>query len=718
MEQTKKLTRGFWTRMIPVAALVAVTLLLSLLVYERMMENEMETCWQRLEIATESTAEKIKVRITDSISFLDAFSGSYVMVNHIDYKEAASKQLKNIWEKTIFERVDVIMTDGNMLTQDGEILNLKGALSFDELSEKGAHISPRDTNPFNGKEVIYCFSPIKDGDGATVGLLCGTLDCETLGEIFEVFTYKGNSQLYLIDRATGDYLLDTWHGSLGNINTDPVREKTDGTGTIDMSVAVLNGESERMSFISQTNGMPSYQYTAPIDEYNWTVCVTVQEDVVFANLNNLRATLIKIGLIELILLFAFVAWNVIITINAVNNEKKANELELTRVTNEAKARFMSNMSHDIRTPLNGIVGMLHIIRKHRDDELLVEDCLDKIEVSTQYLSTLASDMLDINEIESDKLILENNPIDLRKLVENLNVLIEPKARERKITCTVDYTGLKNPYVLGSSVHIERVLVNLIGNAIKYSKDSDGEVWVTVEDTETDGSTGNYRFIIRDNGIGMSEEFQKNMYNAFAQERVGARSDYQGYGLGLTIVYRLVEKMNGTIRLDSVKGEGSTFTVTLPLTVDNGSTEVVQTEAETIVDLNGVNILLVEDNEVNMEIAEIILTDAGARVIMATNGQVATEIFEASEANYFDLILMDIMMPEMDGVEATKVIRKMLRADAKTIPIFAMTAHTFTEEIQRCKEAGMNEHIAKPLDIDKLMTQVSGYCKKSAKNRAE
>ncbi len=711
-----KLTKGFWTRMAPAAVLVVITWLLSILVYNSMLNAETETCWERLENATHSTAQKIDVRMTDNISFLDAVSESYIMVNHLEHQKEAGAYLDSVWSKTIFERIDVIMPDNTLLTQSGEVINTVGNTPFEELVAKGSHITKRETSPFSGKEVFYYITPI-ERNNEVIGMLCGTLDCETFSEIFEVYTYRGKSQLFLIDQETGDYLMDTWHDSLGNVSDAPPRRIPDSDETLDMAAPILAGESTRMVFISRTNNLPSYQYTTSIDKYGWTICVALQEDVVFSNLNNLRSVLLQVGLLELLLICAFVTWNIVMTVNSLKNEKKANELELTRVTNEAKARFISNMSHDIRTPLNGIVGMLHIIRKHRDDELMVDDCLDKIGISAQYLSTLASDMLDINEIESDKLILENEQIDLRNMADKLGVLIEPKANEAGVKYHIDCSKLQNPRVTGSPVHIERVLVNLIGNAIKYSKSEGGEIWFSIDETNVDGNCGTYCFTIRDNGIGMSEDFQKNMYNAFAQERVGARSDYQGYGLGLTIVYRLVEKMNGKIELESSKGEGSTFKVIIPLTIDK-SKELTEQIEDVAADLNGVNILLVEDNEFNMEIADVILTDAGAKVVMATNGRSATEIFETSEPNYFDLILMDIMMPEMDGIEATKIIRKMLRGDAKTIPIFAMTAHTFSEEIQRCKDAGMNEHIAKPLDIDKLILQVSRYCKKPNQNKAE
>ncbi len=703
-----KLTKIFWARMIPVIIIIVVTWILSVMVYRQMVVVEEETCWERLRIATESTAGKIEIRINDNINFLEAVSDSYILKNHIHHEQEVGNYLTSVVSRTIFESIDVILPD-KVITQHGEIAAATYDISYDELVKFGKHISPRRYDEVIGGEVVYCFIPI-DSDGETIGMLCGKLVCETLSKIFEVFTYKGDAQLFLIDCTDGNYIIDNWHNTLGNIYELGNRKGLDGEA-IDMISPIINRETGRMAYISATNGENSYQYYTPVKGYNWELCVAVQEDVIFANLNNLRNYLYYVGMVEGVIILVFLFWNIYITISAAKSEAKAKQLELTRATNEAKARFISNMSHDIRTPLNGIVGMLHIIKKHRNDQPMVDDCLEKIEISTHYLATLASDMLDINEIESDKLVLENNPIDLYKLADELSVMIEPKAREAKVEYIIDYSGIKNPYVLGSNVHIQRVLVNLIGNAVKYSKRINGNVWVNFDEIESHEDYGVYRFTVKDNGIGMSEEFQHNMYNAFAQERQDARSSYEGYGLGLTIVYRLVEKMNGKIDIHSEKNVGSTFKITIPFKYDTSERKPVQ-EQETEADLKGAHVLLVEDNEFNKEIAEVILTDAGAEVTSAMNGKVAVEIFKKSENSYFDLILMDIMMPEMDGCEATKVIRALDREDAKTVAVFAMTAHTFADEIKRCREAGMNEHIGKPLDVSRLMSLAAKYCKKN------
>ncbi len=702
--------KRFLLRMIPMFLIVVVTAVMSIQVYYRMVQMEEEICWNRLEIATNSTAEKIKIRLNDNLNFLQSVSDAYVLTHAINDLGAVGEYLNSVVEMTIFERIDVILPDESLITQGGESIERGGESSYEELVAKGTHVTSRRTSSFTGEQVICGVTPIEDG-GKVLGLLVGTISCKTLSEIFEVFTYGEAAQLFLIDRTDGNYLMDNWHDELGNVYDLGPRQSADRFEEIDIVTPLINGESVRLAYISQTNGEKSYQYCAPVEGYNWEVAVVVQEDVVFANVRQLEQMLLRVGLAEFLLVLLYVGWNVCINIIVSGNEQKLKHLEYEKARNEARSNFISNMSHDIKTPLNGIVGMLEIIKNHSDEKEVVSNCLKKIEISAKYLSTLTSDMLDINEIEKNKLVLQEDSINLRAMVDELSSLIEQQARDAGVTYHLDCSQLKKPYIIGSSVHIKRILVNLIGNAIKYSKNAGKNVWVTIDDEELYFEKGRrmYHFIIKDNGIGMSEEFQKNMYKAFEQETISARSEYQGYGLGLTIVSYLIKKMGGTIDLESTKGVGSTFTVSIPFRVDKVE-EGQEQLSEGKADLSGIKILLVEDNEFNMEIAQVLLTDAGAVVDTAADGKVATEMFGASEENAYRLILMDVMMPVMDGCEATKVIRKMERPDAKTVPIIAMTASTFSEDVARCKDAGMDEHIPKPLDVKQLMAAIMKYCK--------
>ncbi len=697
--------KSFWVRMIPAIIITLVSMILSVQIYNTILSIERDDAWKRLEIATTSTAGKIETRITDNLSFMEAVADAYILTQGPERAEEISSYLSSVYEMTIFESMAAFYPDGSIVYMDGRVKKKEIGLSYQEVLALGTTVSKRQTDPDTQREVLYCYTQIVS-NGEVLGVLVGTLDCGMLSELFSVATYGEDGQIFLVDCKDGKYILDNWHENLGNIKDLGLREGLNGV-MVDLEADMMAGKSFHTAYYSKTNGELTYQYAVPIEAFGWELAVAVQEEVIFAHVNELDDLLIRTGTVEGIVLLAYMLWNYFITYRAYVNEEKARRLEVERASNEAKAKFISNMSHDVRTPINGILGMLHIIKNHRDDEARVDECLEKINISTQYLSTLASDMLDINEIENNQSVVDSIPFDLQKMAEDLETLVAPKAQNSNVLYHMDCSKLTHTAVIGSEVHVQRILVNLIGNAIKYSKDENAHVWLSITELESDGRQGIYKFEIKDNGIGMTEEFQKKMFDAFSQEKITARSNYQGYGLGLTIVSHLVKRLNGKIEIESQKDIGSTFTIILPLTLDNS--QKTEDEKE-IVSLEGIKILVVEDNEFNMEIAEVLLTDAGAEVTKAYNGRVATEIFAASEEFEFDIVLMDIMMPEMDGCEAAIAIRSMQREDAKTIPIIAMTAAAFTEEINRCKEAGMNEHMTKPLDMDKLMIKVAKYCR--------
>ncbi len=387
-----------------------------------------------------------------------------------------------------------------------------------------------------------------------------------------------------------------------------------------------------------------------------------------------------------------------------------NQLEIAQASNEAKTRFLSNMSHDIRTPINGIMGMLHIAKTHKDDAVRVEDCLGKIETSANYLLTLLNDILDLNKLESGKTVAEENPFSMYELIDDICTITQPSTHISSITLKKECGTFKYPNVIGSTLHLRQILMNLTSNSIKYSNEN-GTVYVRVEELDREEDIVQYKFSVIDNGIGMTKEFQQKMFDMFEQEQSGARTTHKGSGLGLAIVKLLVDLLGGKLTVESEKDKGSTFTVILPFKIDaNPITKDEKTVVNTTECLEGIRILVVEDNEFNMEIAQVILEEAGAVITTAENGKVAVELFENSPEKTFDIILMDVMMPEMDGLEATRVIRAMNRTDATEIPIIAMTANAFSEDIKKSLEAGMNEHIAKPLDMSSLANAIAKLLK--------
>ena len=375
--------------------------------------------------------------------------------------------------------------------------------------------------------------------------------------------------------------------------------------------------------------------------------------------------------------------------------------------NRAKTEFMNRMSHDIRTPINGIMGMVDIIRKNRDDWEKVDDSLEKIQLSTRHLLELVSDVLDMSKLEAGMFEIHEDAFDISELMDEVAALVDAQLVESGITHRKHRSNIQHTALKGSSLQLRRIMVNLLSNAIKYNK-SNGTIDTYAEELSCDGTTVWYEFKIVDTGIGMSEEFIKEqLFKPFTQEKNDARTLYRGTGLGMSIVKALLDKLEGSIEVESRPGEGSTFTFRIPFKLDENAIETrTEVYGSGQKKLEGMKILLVEDNEINMEIAEFYLTELGIAVDKAWNGREAIEKFEKSVPGTYDLILMDIMMPEMNGYETTTAIRNLPdRPDGKEIPIIAMTANAFAEDIQAALGAGMNAHVAKPIDMDILISAI-------------
>lgn len=371
----------------------------------------------------------------------------------------------------------------------------------------------------------------------------------------------------------------------------------------------------------------------------------------------------------------------------------------------AKSQFLANMSHDIRTPINGIMGMLEIIRKTKGNQDKEEECLDKIEVSSKLLLSLVNDVLDMAKLDTDAVVLSHEPFNLDRICNETVEAVSFQAEEAGLEVTGehdDYTGIN---VLGSPLHLKKILINLFSNSVKYNKPN-GKIHMSMKTLERTEDTITCEFKIRDTGVGMSQEFvEKKLFHPFVQADTSSRSNYTGTGLGMSIVKQLIDKMGGTISVESELGEGSCFTVVIPFEIDHEASLKQSEEAENA-DISGLNIMVAEDNELNMEIIDFLLTEQGAHVEKVQNGQEALDKFEGSEAGTYDVILMDLMMPVMDGISATKAIRASKHAEAETIPIIAMTANAFYEDERKCLDAGMNAHLAKPLDMKMVVSTIA------------
>ena len=384
--------------------------------------------------------------------------------------------------------------------------------------------------------------------------------------------------------------------------------------------------------------------------------------------------------------------------------------------NEAKTEFLQRMSHDIRTPINGICGMIDVADHYAEDMKKQTECRAKIKEASHLLLELINEVLDMSKLESDEVILEEIPFNLNSISEEILGVIEQMATEQNIRILWEEKEVTHWNLIGSPVHVKRTLMNILSNAVKYNKEN-GYVYISCREIPSKQTAmTTLEFVCRDTGIGMAEAFQKRIFEPFAQEHAGSRTKFAGTGLGMPITKKLVEKMGGTISFESKEGTGTTFVIRIPFQIDADMKDRTETEEKTKASIQGLHVLLAEDNELNMEIAEFVLQNEGTVVTKAWNGQEAVDIFRKSSPGEFDAILMDIMMPVMNGYEAAKMIRSLDREDAKVIPIIAMTANAFTEDKMRAKEAGMDEHIAKPVDGKLLVKVINELVKRNQREK--
>ena len=384
--------------------------------------------------------------------------------------------------------------------------------------------------------------------------------------------------------------------------------------------------------------------------------------------------------------------------------------------NEAKTEFLQRMSHDIRTPINGICGMIDVADHYAEDMKKQTECRAKIKEASHLLLELINEVLDMSKLESDEVILEEIPFNLNSISEEILGVIEQMATEQNIRILWEEKEVTHWNLIGSPVHVKRTLMNILSNAVKYNKEN-GYVYISCREIPSEQTAmTTLEFVCRDTGIGMTEAFQKRIFEPFAQEHAGSRTKFAGTGLGMPITKKLVEKMGGTISFESKEGIGTTFLIRIPFRIDTDRKDRTEAEEKTETSIQGLHVLLTEDNELNMEIAEFVLQNEGTVVTKAWNGQEAVEIFRKSSPGEFDVILMDIMMPVMNGYEAAKMIRSLDREDAKVIPIIAMTANAFIEDRMRAKEAGMDEHIAKPVDRKLLVKVINELVKHNQREK--
>lgn len=600
---------------------------------------------------------------------------------------------------------ELCLPDERVIQSNGTVLELGDDYSFADRIQEGFTVSERRTALRDGTSQILMLSKCIFQNGDCVGILSSVIELEPFASVFLPTSYQQGDQIMVFERGTGDLLIDSWNEGLGNIN-DLNETGINGFDWETVQAGYLSGGEGHGAFRSQNGKEDVYLSYAPIAYSDWEIIRFAPGSVCMKHARSGKMEAFQamsLILLAFLLFLSGIIWNEHKRRQVMAQREVALKaaLEKAEQANAAKSQFLSRMSHDIRTPLNGIIGCLDIAELGQASPEELAESRKKAKVSANHLLSLINDVLNMSKLEDGKIELAHEAFDLRSLADDILTLTETRAAEANVTVVHQdcSANIPYPYVYGSPLHVRQIFVNIISNAIKYNKPG-GTVSARIECEGVQGDQVTYSCQVTDTGIGMSREFMAHLFEPFVQEKVDARSVYQGTGLGMAIAKALVDQMHGSIEVESEEGKGSVFTVHIPFQLAAES-DLPKAKTEQEITLEGIRILLAEDNELNRMIATTLLESRGAVISQVEDGAQALSVFREHPEGSFDVILMDVMMPVMDGIEATRAIRALPRPDAKRIPIIALTANAFTEDEKKCLEAGMNAHLSKPMDAEKL-----------------
>ncbi len=839
-------------RLIPIAILLLLTVCLSEIFYQNMVRKTETSCWDEMSTAHREVAGEIGSSFRSNIKMLDLAADAIIMNADFNDKATVVEYLESIQAETIFDRVDIVFPNGTILVQDGTVVTDNGEKTYAELIAKGSHMSQRVPDFLDtSREVIHTFAPIYDVNNEPIAILGGTVYCSALSTMFTSPHYGENAMLFVVDMRDGNIVSDTMSENPGSVYDMTDHEASKGYEEKDFISDMLAGNTGSMAYISKSMSGKSYTYYAPIQNTDFSLVLVVQEEVMFADVEDMRKNLMWVGVAEVVLLLIFAVWTYNIMRKTMESETRAKEAELALLhqkekelqlqyeqaddrrefleamstnlpggyhrcstdngfvlsfvsnsflditgytaaqleselencyinlvhpedrdyfmslepelvtackincayriirrdgsvrwvqdstqriekdgqayyqctladihdvvsdlneakhiaeeSNLAKTTFLFNASHDIRTPMNAMIGFARIIEENPDDPKLVRETVAKITKSSQTLMTLLDEVLELARIERGKDRLNLEAVDLSEHGQNLYEMFASDMETAGIKF-IREENVKHRYVIADSLKLSRVGMNFLSNAKKFTP-TGGTVIFGVEELSSNETTATYRFYSKDSGIGMSKEFQARAFSQFERERTATESGVTGSGLGLSITKKIIDLMGGECTIESELGEGTEISAIVTFTISDENTVNGKVNTVENVDMNGKRVLLVEDNEFNREIAKYILEGINFTVDEAENGAVCIDKLMNMKSDIYDLILMDIQMPVMDGYTATVEIRNLEDERVKNIPIIAMTANAFDEDKKKCFEIGMSGHIGKPIDSDKLVEEI-------------
>ena len=639
--------------------------------------NDLYDFMEKQEVISEMQAKDISLIAVDSTGKYYKSDGPHGLMREIKYLESAPRQVNYV---------------SNTMTSSES--------SMVYLYELDTPVTVQDDNQKDITIIYY-----------------GTMqNMKRLNKYFNCSAYNNENSVYVLDedgmKLFNSSTVELVHG----YNIYSVLKQMKYYHNQDFNKTLKQLEETGSAYSSAVlDGVEYYYAIANLDYAEWTILFMVPASCVAVNTVRLTKTVMIIVLgfatIMVIVLVAVVSTMIhiqqkkVLDLERENNHKLAEALDMAREANRSKSTFLANMSHDIRTPMNAIIGITALIEHDVDNAAKVKEYAKKIEVSSQHLLGLINDVLDMSKIESGKTTLNFVDFSISEMLRRIEILFRPQTDAKNQTLLITKEHIHHEWLNGDSVRLMQVFNNLMSNAIKYTQEG-GKIQFFAEECQTNSSVyAKFRFIVKDNGIGMSEEFQDKIFDSFTREENSVINKIQGTGLGMAISKNLIQAMGGTIEVKSEKGKGSCFEVIVDFKIAENK-EVYQPEQiedekqdETI--LNGMCFLCAEDNELNAEILKELLDIEGAKCQICENGEKVVEAFEKSQPGEYDMILMDIQMPVMNGYEATKAIRNSKHPMAKTIPIIAMTANAFSEDIQKSFSAGMNAHVSKPVEMKVL-----------------